>query len=406
MRKIVIILGLFLATTPARAETKPPKLIVHEWGTFTSFAGADGVYLDFRPLVGNDLPDFVFDLQRQTSLSQQIFSAYLTKRTFVTRSRMETPVTYFYTDEPLALQARVDFPHGLLTEFYPPVQHAAPAVESGGRIPPIGNALLDWGQITVFPSSQLEPARRRIPAVKSGNPYASARETDSDIVWFTDISGNYMEKFLFYRGVGNFDLPVRMQSTGRDRFTIANTGREPIHAAFLVQVSEGKVRFTRVGSIVKEAKVALSAETQPLEALADAMAKDLAADGLYEKEARAMVNTWKSSWFDEEGTRLLYLLPQSFTDTELPLKISPKPTQCLRVMVGRLETLTPEMENRIGQLLGQLGADDCAAREEAARQLRLLGRFAEPALQRVSRNTNDPDTRVHAATMLAAIRED
>jgi hypothetical protein len=35
------------------------KLIVHEWGTFTNFAGADGVQLDFRPLVDNELPPFV-----------------------------------------------------------------------------------------------------------------------------------------------------------------------------------------------------------------------------------------------------------------------------------------------------------------------------------------------------------
>ena len=36
-------------------------------------------------------------------------------------------------------------------------------------------------------------------------------------------------------------------------------------------------------------------------------------EGLYEKEARAMVATWKGSWLDEPGTRVLYLLPRRQT---------------------------------------------------------------------------------------------
>ncbi|HIK92924.1 MAG TPA: hypothetical protein EYG03_13225, partial [Planctomycetes bacterium] len=37
------------------------RLVVHEWGTFTNFSGSDGVKLEYRPLVDNDLPDFVLD---------------------------------------------------------------------------------------------------------------------------------------------------------------------------------------------------------------------------------------------------------------------------------------------------------------------------------------------------------
>ena len=42
------------AKTPATqplSKTPPGKLVVHEWGTFTNFAGSNGVYLDYRPLV-------------------------------------------------------------------------------------------------------------------------------------------------------------------------------------------------------------------------------------------------------------------------------------------------------------------------------------------------------------------
>src|SRR6266699_4469152 len=33
----------------------------HEWGTFTSVQGADGVLLDWRPLETSRLPKFVYD---------------------------------------------------------------------------------------------------------------------------------------------------------------------------------------------------------------------------------------------------------------------------------------------------------------------------------------------------------
>ena len=52
----------------------------------------------------------------------------------------------------------------------------------------------------------------------------------------------------------------------------------------------------------------------------------LVEQGLYEKEARAMVNTWQDQWFAEEGTRVLYLLPRAWTDRTLPLQVSPRPT--------------------------------------------------------------------------------
>ncbi len=45
----------------APAQTSVNDLVVHEWGTFTSVAGKNGVALDWRPLNGaSDLPKFVY----------------------------------------------------------------------------------------------------------------------------------------------------------------------------------------------------------------------------------------------------------------------------------------------------------------------------------------------------------
>src|SRR5881275_912598 len=49
-----------------KAVQKPAdnRLVVHEWGTFTSIAGKDGVALEWRPLNGStDLPKFVYTIQ-------------------------------------------------------------------------------------------------------------------------------------------------------------------------------------------------------------------------------------------------------------------------------------------------------------------------------------------------------
>ena len=44
----------------------------------------------------------------------------------------------------------------------------------------------------------------------------------------------------------------------------------------------------------------------------------LIARGLYPKEAQAMLNTWRDSWF-KEGTRLFYIVPTQMIESILPL---------------------------------------------------------------------------------------
>src|SRR5579872_2196639 len=83
------------AETVNRATAQPAGdgLIVHEWGTFTSFSGSDGVRLEFRPLVDEDLPAFVLDRFLQSGVANPC-----SKSQIRVRMRMETPVTYFYTN--------------------------------------------------------------------------------------------------------------------------------------------------------------------------------------------------------------------------------------------------------------------------------------------------------------------
>src|SRR5258705_13696276 len=73
--------------------------VAHEWGTFTSVQGADGVQLEWNPLVTTELPKFVYDRGRPTGNSRlPRYAEYSGKSALITLQRMETPVIYFYSE--------------------------------------------------------------------------------------------------------------------------------------------------------------------------------------------------------------------------------------------------------------------------------------------------------------------
>lgn len=63
--------------------------------------------------------------------------------------RMETPVLYFYSQRPTTLSVRVDFPKGLITEWYPPAPKVGPNPAAVG--PVYRNGSLQWDQVSVLP---------------------------------------------------------------------------------------------------------------------------------------------------------------------------------------------------------------------------------------------------------------
>src|SRR5207249_9877556 len=53
----------------------------------------------------------------------------------------------------------------------------------------------------------------------------------------------------------------------------------------------------------------------------------------------------------EEGSRLIYIVPRSVVDSILPLEIQPNPAQIVRVFVGRMEIITPAVEEDVKQAI-------------------------------------------------------
>jgi hypothetical protein len=396
--------------TPAAPAAASGKLIVHEWGTFTGFSTSDGAHLPFSSAIGGDLPLFVFNRPAQAARlrsnrpqepggAQELpgISLLLGKSEMLSTQRMETPVIYFYTDAPRDVEVRVDFPKGLITEFYPPVRAMGPGYpQPNGET--LADSFLSWGKVHLTPDTAAKAgagdssawsgdrAGAYIPRVEEKAHYAHARETDSAIVRLDDgRSGKPAEeKFLFYRGLGNFTLPVTLTAEGGDQFAL-HAGNDVIHSAFLIRVEGDRVRFSRYANATGVYPMQLSAETRSIADLSDAVARALVEEGLYEREARAMVKTWEDSWFREAGTgtRLLYTIPRPATDALLPLAIQPTPDELVRVMVGRVDVMTREQEGKIAALLTRSPERE-GLTVEAARELKALGRFLGPAVDRVA----------------------
>ncbi len=345
----------------ADSAAAPKGLVVHEWGTFSTFSGSDGKNLEFQPY-DNDLPEFVHGYLPHNSKEGPRGGSI----------SLETPVLYFYSERALTASVRVDFPKGTLTEWYPHAERT--------------DRTLAWRQIEVLPGEAL-----KLPKEEHKSRYYAARETDAGPLRVTfpqeDHSCVEQEKFLFYRGVGTFDMPLRVRARGDGWFTASWSGDGPWGGLILLQVRDGKVRFKPFGldrgpGGAMRADVRIPDRDASEEELSAAMVRLLTEKGLYEKEARAMVKTWKSAWFGEEGTRVLYVLPVRLTDELLPLHVEPKPEALLRVLVGRHDVLTPEREKQIDASVAKLidlGSTETPDQHAAQVELEKLGRYRAAA---------------------------
>ncbi len=312
-----------LAAFASTGTSDPTPVIVHEWGTFTSIAGADGTEVEWLPQAGpTDLPCFVEGnrFNGKVNLSGTV--------------RMETPVLYFYAARNTTVNVTVRFPQGIITEWFPP---AAITPGNGPVLPGSGNTIA-WRNVKVSPG-----VAEDFPVEDRASHYYAARRTGAAALQ----AGSDKEKFLFYRGVGRFALPIAAIVDVDGKVAVRNPRDQPIGDIILFDNHGGRivyeVRRALGGQVIVDPPVADQEPTLELE-------KMLLANGLYADEAAAMIETWRDSWF-EEGTRLFYLVPRPAIDTILPLEIDPKPAGVARVFVGRMELVTPATEKEIKDAL-------------------------------------------------------
>jgi len=407
-----IVAGIALIAVIAfsvRAKTaKERSLVVHEWGTFTSLQGGDGQLIYWKPLQTSELPDFVHSWNNPGPGLPAVLG--LGKGGMVAMQRLETPVIYFYNDEKNPtkhVDVSVKFPNGRITEWYPEATSIGP---NAGVINRLMNSYtnagyIDWTGITLMPSD----SKRKLASDSSGSHYFAARDTDANPL--SSAKGPYnshveFEKFLFYRGVGNFKTPLLVTMNSDDAVTISNTGTEPLAHLFVLGIKDKAGNFITVDELKPGDQKTVPIETKTLSApeltkkISDSLAQALVKAGLYPREAAAMVETWKDSWFAEEGLRVLYILPRAWTDRTLPMDLKPAPRELARVMVGRAEILSPQIEQSLTMDLEKARQGDSAAAADARNTLHSLGRFAGPAFFRAMPSAQLPPEESERLTAL------
>lgn len=363
--------------------------VAHEWGTFTDVQGADGVQMIWNPVVVPDLPSFIY---RNTTIGQF-------KSGMATIQRMETPVIYFYSDREQTLDVSVNFPQGQITEWYP----GKSAADRDLRIPNLPSMRmspnkLHWKNVKVLPSVESKSA---LPKESLPTNYYAARETDASILQVEEAGKTEREKFLFYRGVAGFQAPltVKMEPLPSSRVILKNTGAEPLKHLFLYQVAAKGGAWLSIPALAagETRTVALPAPGGASSSeLASALRTALVAEGLYEKEAAAMVKTWQAAWLEERGLRVLYTLPRAWTDRTLPLQLAPAAQAVERVMVARAEIISPAMEQALAKSMDRyLAAPSKETRDVAVAEIRELGlgRFLTPAMERIMKPDLTPEVR-------------
>jgi hypothetical protein len=307
----MILLAAVVASTAApisSTASSQTSVTVHEWGTFTSIAGADGRAVEWLPQNGStDLPCFVDRLGPSV------------KAGLVGTVRMETPVLYFYAADETIVDVRVRFPQGLITEWYP-----------RAKVTPVS---ITWSGVRILPNQTGD-----FPVEDGANHYYAARHTDAAAI----ETRSQWEKFLFYRGVGRFPPPLAATIAADGTVLVRNLGHDAIPDVVLVDSHNGSISYQALHNVSGHTSfdAVVPADESPVRSELESI---LVANGLFAREAAAMIETWGDSWF-EDGTRVFYIVPASAIDAILPLDVTPRPASVARVFVGRMELVTAETE--------------------------------------------------------------
>lgn len=343
------------------AAASADTFVVHEWGTFTSVSGSDGSLLPGLECEELAVPPFVHSragfAPATKGLDRPVANVTI---------KMETPVLYFYSDHERTVAVEVKFHGGSISQWYPERSGgenlgtipAALGEVMNGAIPPIDFAKpyegsASWRIDVLAPGATDEFSTRaqwENPQIPKAFP-AIAQWLRARVPGANKVRrGPEIESFIFYRGVGNFPLPVTIKSSDRHLF-VRNSGKDPISFLFVYEKSASHPRgvvwwsgAVRAGATetISRAPDASPAAAGPFLSMEFPSALEQA--GLTLAEAQALVATWQESYFARDGLRVFWIVPRTFTDSILPIAISPRPEKLERVLVGRSEVLTPAFE--------------------------------------------------------------
>jgi hypothetical protein len=345
---------------------KGQSITAHEWGTFTArFTDLGLPYYNMHQRVEEPLPNFVEGLDFNSNYFDSLITqpgkawsglAFGKELTiFNTTIKMETPVVYFYSKDAVNdLLVDVKFNKGSISQFYPKpfdyedsnfvkrqIKYQPPSCAScPGKLALNFNEYkgkASW-QIAILNDMDINNCSENDP--KLPKVWTAPRQTQSNLI----TCNGTKEKFIFYRGLGGFDNPITLKYTQNYNLKIENKLNLPITYVLAIEtLDDGSYSIwdtikldANSTRIIRNKKIRLTKLEWELGYWKDFL-KHLIDDGLYEDEARAILETWKESYFDTKGLKVFYLVPRNFTDSILPINFSKPISDLQRVMIGRAE---------------------------------------------------------------------
>jgi hypothetical protein len=272
--------------------------------------------------------------------------------------RLETPVVYFYPRENLenkSFDFQAEFKDGIISEVYPrtfDIQKNGKRLES-----PRSQAI--WKSIKlnaqgVFP--------------KTDNPlWLEPRKVNATAIQVGDES----EKYLFYRGLGERDIPLhvvtnrkskKIEIFSEEKNPLSEVSKFSIPDMWFVNVDDNhqiifkNIKGFEIDSNDRIKRTEFSYEFTSKEkkndyqALISSMKDSLVKQGLFVEEASAMLKTWEHAYFKQPGSRIFYMVPRGWVDSILPIKVS-LDSQIERAMIGRIEIISEGQNARLQELI-------------------------------------------------------
>ncbi len=192
------------------------------------------------------------------------------------------------------------------------------------------------------------------------------------------------KKFLFYRGVGTFPPPVTVRAEGGGKVRVRNAAGGKVTGMVLVTVHDGRIAFRAVNDLdVGAEAVATLPDTSagPAEPGA-ASGEGVGRRGSVRTGGSAgHGKTWDHSLVPRGGHPLaLYRAADEDRRADASHGQPRAPTKVVRVIVGRHDFLTPELEAAVQPQVARLRtgpAEQAAARSE----LDKIGRFSAQAVR-------------------------
>jgi hypothetical protein len=378
MRWLVVVgvVTIAAALAPA-ADPNPPRkgLAVHEWGVFRVSQDGEFANAELRA-EWDQLPPFVYGYIKGRVVPQHWGAVE-------TRLR---PLIFFHSDKPEIIKVKVEFPGGIPGVWYPATSQ--PSIEGSEKQPRIGSSLEWIIGVKTLPDGWL--ARTSTPSeVADDHWFAKARQVKCDEIYAKfGPRGNDVEreKFIYYDGLFPQNKWLKIAADG-DRVSLTSQVAHPVFDVTVVDRRTDKPRIGRIDKVDAKASVDKVEwiESDAAQFVADASRKltaQLAAAGLFDDEAKLLVDCWKKDMFERPGLHAFYRIPQSVYDAQMPLTVTPKPDLTVRVGLIFHGHLEPDFAERILDLVKRFDSKRFADRDAATKKLLQIGPSALAQIQR------------------------